>query len=95
MLAQNLIVAVLVAGCTVYAAWRLMPAMARRAIARALLELPLPAKAEAILQKALAPISGCDGCDHGSASKPLEPTAAGQPITFYPRIKPHDPGAPR
>ena len=39
---QALIVALLVAGCSVYAAWTLMPAAARRAIASMLLKLPLP-----------------------------------------------------
>jgi hypothetical protein len=88
MLAQSIIVALLVAGCTAYAAWRLMPKAGRRALASALLELPLPAAAASFLKKQLVPDNacGCDGCDAGTAPKSAQLPAA-QPITFHPRMK--------
>ena len=80
---QILIVTLLVAGCTVFAAWTLMPAAARRALAVALLKLPLPAFAAARMRRAATKTSGCgcDGCDHAPA-KP-----APQIVTFHPRPK--------
>jgi hypothetical protein len=82
-LLQNLIVALLVAGCAVYAAWMLMPAVARRAIATSLLKLPLPAALALRMRKAATASSsgcGCDGCDHAPA-KPAR--AAPQVVTFH------------
>jgi hypothetical protein len=81
---QTLIVALLVAGCSVYAAWALMPAAAQRAIATALLKLPLPnAFAAKMRQAATAPSAcGCDGCDRAPAK--AAPKAA-QVVTFHPR----------
>jgi hypothetical protein len=89
MLEQAVIVALLVAGCTVYAAWRLMPSAGRRAIARHLLRLPLPSGFEATLQKQLVADSGCacDGCDQATVKKAPVDLAAGQPIRFHPRVK--------
>jgi hypothetical protein len=83
---QIAIVALLVAGCTVYAVWTLMPAAGRRAAARTLLKLPLPAALVARLQKHLVADSGCgcDGCDQGT--KKAEPGAA-QPIRIHRRLK--------
>ncbi len=80
---QIVIVALLVAGCAAFAAWTLMPAVARRALAIALLQLPLPAFATARLRRAATASSGCgcDGCDHAPA-KP-----APQVVTFHPRPK--------
>ena len=78
---QTLIVALLVLGCSVYAAWTLMPAAARRAIALALLKLPLP-NALALKMRKAATVSsrcGCDGCDHAPAK------ATPQRVTFHPR----------
>ena len=70
MLGQTAIVAMLVIGCTAYAAWALMPAAARRAIAEMLLKLPLPQHTATALQKHLAPAGGCGGCGGcGSATK--------------------------
>jgi hypothetical protein len=80
---QLLIVALLVPGCVVYAAWRLMPSAGRRALAAHLLRLPrLPRRLESTLRRAAAQAAsgcGCDGCDHA------EPMPAQQPITFHPR----------
>jgi hypothetical protein len=89
VLAQSIIVAFLVIGCSVYAAWRLMPKAARRALARRLLELPLPSGVAGSLQKQLAPDNacGCDGCDKGTKAPPAPKASAAQPITFHPRIK--------
>jgi hypothetical protein len=82
---QTLIVALLVAGCSVYAAWTLMPAAARRAIALSLLRLPLP-NALALKMRKAATVSsgcGCDGCDHAPAKAAA--TAAPQVVNFHPR----------
>ena len=79
---QNLIVALLVVGCSAYALWTLMPAAARRGIATSLLKLPLPASLELKLRKAATVASGCgcDGCDHASAkTAPKAP----QVVTFH------------
>jgi hypothetical protein len=83
---QIVVVALLVAGCTAYAAWTLMPHAARRAIARALLKLPLPTVASTRLQKHLAEPSGCgcDGCDMGT-KKPGKSSI--QPIRIHRRAK--------
>ena len=79
---QTLIVALLVIGCSTYAAWTLMPAAARRAIASMLLKLPLPDAFATKMRKAATVTSGCgcDGCDHAPAKK-----AAPQVVTFHPR----------
>ena len=84
-LLQNLIVALLVFGCAVYAAWTLMPAVARRAIASMLLKLPLPNGFEQTMRKAatLSSGCGCDGCD-SAAVKPAS-KATPQVVTFHPR----------
>mgnify|MGYP001597844240 CR=1 FL=1 len=72
MFEQTAIVALLVLGCTAYAAWALMPATARRTIAQVLLKLPLPQHTATALQKHLAPAGGCGGCGGcGSATKTL------------------------
>jgi len=62
---QALIVALLVAACSMYAAWVLMPGVARRALATTLLKLPLPTTMAGRLRKAATASSGCgcDGCD--------------------------------
>ncbi len=86
MSVQAVIVAILVVGCSLYAAWTLMPAAARRAAARVLLRMPLPRAVERRLQQQLAasPSGGCDGCDAGSK----KPAASDpQPIRIYRRLK--------
>ena len=89
---QALIVTLLVVGCSVYAAWKLMPAVARRGIASALLKLPLPAAFAVRMQKAATVASGCgcDGCD-SAAPKAAAPKTGPQVMTFHPR----PPRAPR
>ncbi len=83
---QTLIVTVLVIGCTTYAAWKLMPAVLRRAIASTLLKLPLPQAFAAKMHKAATVSSGggCAGCDHAPAN--IAPKAQ-QVVTFHPRAK--------
>ena len=50
---QSLIVALLVAACSAYALWTLMPSGTRRALATGLLRIPhLPARIESRLHKA-------------------------------------------
>ena len=83
---QTLIVALLVLGCSVYAAWALMPAAARRAIALSLLKLPLPNALTLTLRKAATVASGCgcDGCDRAPAkAAPKAP----QVVAFHPRTR--------
>jgi hypothetical protein len=90
---QPMIVALLVPLCTLYAAWKLMPAAVRRPIAAALLRLPhLPHSLDAALRRAAKASSGCgcDGCDQ--AEKKPAAAAAGapsraQPITFHPHAR--------
>ena len=81
---QALIVAMLVIGCTAYAAWTLMPAAARRALAASLLNLPLPNALAAKMRKAAIVSSGCgcDGCDRAPVK--ASPKAE-QVVTFHPR----------
>ncbi len=85
MLAQSLIVAVVVAACSVYAAWSLMPASARRATAAALLKMPLPGGISAFMRRHSLAASGCacDGCDHAADKKAAAPSV--QAIHFHPR----------
>jgi hypothetical protein len=76
-MAQNLIVALLVGGCFVYALWTLAPKALRRRLAVALLRLPVPQ----VLQKPLTAAvrqqgcCGCDGCDGPAAAQqaPVKP----------------------
>ncbi|MEP7099125.1 MAG: hypothetical protein ABI781_01365 [Burkholderiales bacterium] len=83
---QTLIVALLVIGCSTYAAWTLMPAAVRRAIASSVLKLPLPEAFAAKMRKAATVSSGCgcDGCDH-APTKAASKTQ--QVVTFHPRAK--------
>ncbi|MDE2300826.1 MAG: hypothetical protein KGK18_22005 [Burkholderiales bacterium] len=86
---QNLIVALLVPGCAGYAAWKLMPSAARRALAAALLRRgSLPRPIEARLRRAAQATSGCgcDGCDHAPKT-PAAKVSGPQPIRFHPRTR--------
>lgn len=86
MLLQWLVVAVIVAGCAVYAAWTLMPAGSRRALALACLKLPLPTAVATFMRRhaAMASGCGCDGCDK-SVSKAAAPEV--HTITLHPRTR--------
>ncbi|HWH84797.1 MAG TPA: DUF6587 family protein [Burkholderiaceae bacterium] len=88
---QTLIVALLVPGCTIYAAWKLMPATARRSFAASLLRVPhLPKPLDAALRRRAAASAGCgcDGCDRVEAAHPAPAaTPAAQPIRFHPRTR--------
>ena len=89
---QTIVVALLVAGCAVYAAWALMPAAARRGVAVALLKRPLPGGAARFLRRHAEAASGCgcDGCDRnvGAAPPPADRLPAeGVPLVFHPRRK--------
>ncbi len=64
---QTLIVACIVALCTVSSIWILMPAAARRTCARAALRLPWPAPAKLRWQRTAAAQNGCAGCRHAHA----------------------------
>ena len=88
---QILIVALVVAGSFVYAAWSLMPQVLRRVLAAQLLRLPVPARWRVALGRAAQTsggcnCSGCPGAPRQGVSKSLaEPTrpAAAQPLTFH------------
>jgi hypothetical protein len=90
---QDLIVALLVVGCAIYAAWKLMPSATRRSLATALLRVPhLPPGLTDTLRKNAAAASGCgcDGCDHAApkiSSKSAANAPVSQPITFHPRAR--------
>ncbi len=66
---QTLVTAVIVAGSTAYAAWRLMPAAWRSALARRV--------------GRAAPAAGCGGCD--GCGPPLGAHAAAKPIRVHRR----------
>ncbi|HEV7576653.1 MAG TPA: hypothetical protein VGO85_11460 [Caldimonas sp.] len=86
---QTLVVAVLVAACSLRAAWILAPAAVRRAVARALLSWPLPrALATPLRKHARAASAGCacDGCDSGSAAQAKKAAPVVAPITFHRRL---------
>jgi hypothetical protein len=80
---QTLIVALLVTACAGYAAWTLMPGAARRALAVAMLKLPLPTSVATRLREAARASSGCgcDGCDHA----PAKAAGTANTVTFHPR----------
>jgi hypothetical protein len=87
---QILVVALLVSGCAVYAAWTLMPAASRRGIATALLKLPLPQPVAGFMRRhaRAASACGCDGCDRNVTTVPaarLPEQAA--PLVFHPPRK--------
>jgi hypothetical protein len=87
---QALVVALLVSGCALYAAWTLMPAASRRGIATALSKLPLPRAVAGFMRRHATATSGCgcDGCDRNGGTTP-EAKAKGvaAPLTFHPRRK--------
>jgi len=90
MSAQAAVVAVVVLGCALYAAWTLMPRAARRRLAAALAKGTWPAPVERFLARHAQADAGCgcDGCDAGPA-RPKAPSAGdgAQPLTFHPRAR--------
>jgi hypothetical protein len=92
MTAQWAIVAIVVLASALYAAWTLMPASLRRALAAATLKLPLPTAIAARMRAQAANASSC-GCS-GCGRNPLSPksteaatTTATRPITLHRRIR--------
>ena len=83
-LLQTTTVTLLVLGCSVYAAWTLMPSAARRALATALLRWPLPEGLVLSLRKSAKASSGC-GCDGCDRAAPKPPATSVHKITFHPR----------
>jgi hypothetical protein len=83
-IAQELIVALIVGACAVYALWKLMPSAARRRLATVALRLPLPALLAAPLHRATQASAGCacDGCDR---ALPKRAPDSAQPVVFHPR----------
>jgi hypothetical protein len=81
-MAQNLVVALLVGGCFVYALWTLAPKVPRSRLATALLKLPMPLRLQKPLIAAARQQGGCacDGCDRSKSAK-AKPAknAAGHP----------------
>ncbi len=80
---QNLLVAVIVLACTVYAVWALLPTGWRRALAKRLAAAPWPAPLKRRLQQATQPgnACGCSGCELAEPkAKPEE-----QPVRFHPQ----------
>ncbi|NUZ07270.1 DUF6587 family protein [Piscinibacter koreensis] len=95
-MAQTIVVALLVTACAVYAIWTLLPAAARRALARRLADVPAPGAVRGWLRaRAVATNAcGCDGCDKApGAPKAAGGDAAGargtvtaQPIRIHRRV---------
>lgn len=90
---QSFIVSLLVAGSFIYAAWSLLPQLARRLLAQGLLRWPLPRSLAAFLQQAAQAQAGCNcsGCDRApsnikkTATPSAAQAAATQPLVFHPR----------
>lgn len=90
---QSLLVLLLVAGSFVYAAWALMPQLARRGLAQGLLRWPLPRSIAGYLRQAARASAGChcSGCDRapanfkqGNRPGPTDGLLA-KPLIFHPR----------
>ena len=79
---QTLLVALIVLGCSLHALWRLLPAAARRGLARALLRGRWPAPLARWLAHAAAAPSGCSGC--GRSTRTTAPAGV-QPIRLHRR----------
>jgi hypothetical protein len=90
MTLQTLIVFFVVSCCFGYAAWTLLPQVARRTMGKSLLRLPLPGSWQFNLEKIAGASGGCDcsGCDRGSIKRELQRKAApnsAQPLIFHAR----------
>ena len=99
MMLENLLVVCVVSACFVYAANQLLPLVARQALARALLRLPLPAFLARNLEKVSLASSGCgcDGCDRSPSRQVLPGTAkksVGRILVFHPALRRHHSAAP-
>lgn len=74
MFLQSLIVALLVVGCAAFAAWSLLPALARRTLAVFALQSPvsLPGPIARFMRRhaEASNACGCDGCDRSELKKP-------------------------
>jgi hypothetical protein len=81
-MAQDLVVALLVVGCFVYALWSLAPKALRRWLANALLKLPLPALLQQGVQSAAQQQGGCGGC---GGCAPSARAGVSAPLVFHPR----------
>ncbi len=88
MAAQQLIVFTLVLGCSLYALWMLMPAVARRFVAKGLVHLPLGRRLKTVFQKAAAP-GAAGGCDCSGCDKVVDkqPKPAVQVVHFHARTR--------
>ena len=79
-----------VVGSAIYAVWTLMPSALRRALATALLGLPLPGAIAARLRLHAASASscGCTGCDRNPLAEPAAGAAPStvRPITLHRRM---------
>ena len=84
---QITVAALLVVACSLYACWTLMPRAAQRALAGALLKLPLPRVLARHCRQVIEAPTGCacDGCDRYPG--PVAPPAASHPVTFHPRVR--------
>lgn len=84
---QHLVVFLLVTACCIYALWTLMPAIARRFIAKKMVKWPLGSTWKAWLQQAASESSGCgcSGCD-----KVVDQTRKQQPQVVHFQARPKD-----
>jgi hypothetical protein len=93
---QELIVAVIVIGCTAYAVWVLMPSALRRSLAQQLMGWPLPDFLASRMKRAAQAGQGCacSGCDAVGKSPSASRTGPGdkpanvQIIQIHRRSKP-------
>ena len=84
---QSLLAVLLVAGCSAYAAWALMPAAWRRRAAAALLRLPLPDALASRLGVVALAAPGCSSCGSCGDAVKAPSRAATQVITVHPRTR--------
>jgi hypothetical protein len=87
---QWALVAVIVAASASYAAWTLMPAALRRALAAATLRLPLPRALAARMRRHAegSADGGCSGCARNpdAAASEVGGPATARPITIHRRM---------
>ncbi len=90
MALQSLLVFLLVTGCFVYAAWTLLPQVARRMLVNGLLRLPIPQSWRVALQNTLSTSGGChcSGCDQAQPKAGGAKVPASQVLVFDPRKRP-------